>query len=122
MSHTKKGEWRKSFLSFVLSKRKDEFFHFHHDTLENYDCKNLFNTKKPTKTEIKTRLRLFRPVKRKGKANKEAFANARLIAAATFGYKLADAILCQERDGLDRTEFISKTAKEFMAIAKEEKE
>ena len=45
-------------------------------------------------------------------------ANARLIAAAPIGYELADAILNQAGDGLDRTDFILSKATELLATSK----
>ena len=44
--------------------------------------------------------------------------DARLIAAAPIGDKLAQAILDQDTDGLDRSEYLLKLAKEFKAKAK----
>ena len=44
-------------------------------------------------------------------------ANARLIAAAPVGLKLAEAILVQNEYGIDRSKYILKTAKEFIAKA-----
>lgn len=41
--------------------------------------------------------------------------NARLIAAAPIGYELADAILAQDADGMDRSAWILNKAREFMS-------
>lgn len=45
----------------------------------------------------------------------ELDANARLIAAAPIGYELAEAIINQATDGMDRSEWILRKAEEFMA-------
>jgi len=44
-------------------------------------------------------------------------ANAVLWAAAPIGYALADAVLCQIEDGMDRAECIRKMAIDFMMQA-----
>lgn len=45
----------------------------------------------------------------------ECRANARLIAAAPIGYDLADAVLCQNQDGMDRSGRILELAQAFAA-------
>ena len=41
-------------------------------------------------------------------------ANAHLISAAPIGYEIAEAILAEVTDGLDRSEWLVKKAREFM--------
>ncbi|TET43144.1 MAG: hypothetical protein E3J66_02320 [Dehalococcoidia bacterium] len=50
-------------------------------------------------------------------AQVERHYNAHLIAAAPLGAELARAIIAQDKDGLDRTQWILDKAKEFQSKA-----